>query len=859
MLHRLLFIVAILFCSLVHAQVTSLPRKAMDTVRKADSLLREDAKQQASDNLPVIELNDNELKEGNSQNVSSLLSAGRDVFASAAAFSFSVARFRTRGYDADLFSTYINLVPMNSLDNGYTSFAQFSGLNDVLRNTDASYGLRYNSFAFGNIGSAVNIDARAGRQRKQTVFSYANSNRNYTHRWMFSTSSGMNRKGWAFSFSGSRRYANEGYIPGTFYNACSYFFAVDKRIGYKNLLSFMVIGAPVQSGRQGASVNEMKELAGTHYYNPYWGFQAGKKRNANIASSHQPVIILSHEMRINNNTSFVSSMGYSFGLRSTSALDWYNAPDPRPDYYRYLPSFLQSETQKQQLSNAMKNDINLRQVNWQHMYEVNRNSNETIANADGIEGNTIKGKRSRYIIENRNIFIQRINFCSVLNKRLNDRVELTAGISVQSQINHYYKSVNDLLGGQFYVNLNQFAERDFPNDPDAVQNDLLTPNRILHKNDRFGYDYEIRLLKTAGWGQAVVHSQKVDLFFSGELSQTKFNRIGFAKNGLFPQNSLGPSAVNSFLDYAVKAGITYKINGRNYLFLHGIALTRAPFFENAYLSPRTRDTRQDSLVSEFFASGEAGYILSAPALRLRLTSYYTLSKNGVDVFSFYHDDYNNFVNYALRNIGKIHYGIELGLEARLSAKLSLNAAAAAGNYLYNSRQKAVITIDNSSGFANQQMVYLKNYRLPSTPQQAYNLGLVYRPSDKCFFTLSGNYFSNAWVALNPVRRTAKAVEDIPPASAQWHSIIDQGKVPDSYTLDFFSSYNWRISRLAGAKKAVFLVFYAGMNNLFNRKDIISGGYEQLRFDFENKQAGKFPVKYSYAYGRNYFISTSLRF
>ena len=859
MWHLLLLHVAILFCCLANCQVSAPFTRVVDTLTKTDSLLREEVKEKPADISPVIELNDNELKEGNAQNVPSLLSAGRDVFASAAAFSFSVARFRTRGYDADLFSTYINLVPINSLDNGYTSFAQFSGLNDVLRNTDASYGLRYNSFAFGNIGSTVYIDARAGKQRKQTTISYANSNRNYAHRCTFTTSTGMNRKGWAFSFSASRRYANEGYIPGTFYNAGSYFFAADKKIGYKSLISLIVIGSTVQNGRQGAAVNEMTELAGTNYYNPYWGYQAGKKRNANMASSHQPVLILSHELRINNNTSFISSIGYSFGLRCSTALDWYNAPDPRPDYYRCLPSFQQSETQKLQLSNAMKNDINLRQVNWQRMYEVNRNSNESITDADGITGNTVKGRRSRYILENRNIYTSRLNFSSVLNKRLNEHVELTAGISVQSQINHYYKSVNDLLGGQFYVNLNKFAERDFPNDPNAVQNDLLIPNRILYKNDRFGYDYVIRLLKTAGWGQVVIRTPKVDLFVSGELSQTKFNRIGFAKNGLFPQNSLGPSAVNSFLNYSAKAGITYKINGRNYLYIHGIGLSRAPFFENVYLSPRTRDTEQDSLVSEFIASAEAGYILTAPAVRFKITGYYTLFKNGSDVLSFYHDDYNNFVNYALRNIGKTNYGIELGLEAKLSAKLTLNAAAAAGSYLYNCRQKAIITIDNSAVFVNQQMVYVKNYRVPSTPQQAYNIGFVYRPSDKCFFNLSGNYFSNAWVAINPVRRTAKAVEDIQPASVQWHTIIDQAKLPASCTLDFFSSYSWRISKLIRAKKSVTLVFYAGIDNLLNNMNIISGGYEQLRFDFENKQVNKFPAKYNYAYGRNYFISTSLRF
>jgi hypothetical protein len=83
----------------------------------------------------------------------------------------------------------------------------------------------------------------------------------------------------------------------------------------------------------------MIDLAGSHYYNPYWGYQNGEKRNANISKTHQPVIILTHDFRINNKTDVTTSLSYSFGEKSSASLDWFNAPDPRPDYYRYLPSY----------------------------------------------------------------------------------------------------------------------------------------------------------------------------------------------------------------------------------------------------------------------------------------------------------------------------------------------------------------------------------------------------------------------------------------------------------------------------------------------------------------------------------------
>ena len=60
------------------------------------------------------------------------------------------------------------------------------------------------------------------------------------------------------------------------------------------------------------------------------------------------------------------------------------------------------------------------------------------------------------------------------------------------------------------------------------------------------------------------------------------------------------------------------------------------------------------------------------------------------------------------------------------------------------------------------------------------------------------------------------------------------------------------------RKAVYLSLSGGVSNLLNDKNIISGGYEQLRFDFDTHDPNKFPAKYYYAYGPNYFISATIR-
>ncbi len=845
----------------------------IDSTDKKDSSLVLEIQEGVLDNVPTIALDENDFGDGGAQNISSLLTAGRDPFYSAASFNFSAVRFRIRGYDNDLFSTYMNGIPMDNLDNGFTPYGLWGGLNDVMRNRDVSWGLKYNTFGFGDFGSNTNIDSRASRQRAQTSIGYAASNRNYNNRIMITHSTGLNKNGWAFTFSGSRRWAEEGYVPGTYYNGWGYFAAVDKRIGQNHLLSLATFGAPTENGRQGASVDEMIDLAGTNYYNPNWGYLNGEKRNASVGRTHQPVIILTHDFRINNNATLTTAAGYSLGKRSITALDWYNAADPRPDYYRYLPSFTSTwasatdPEQGQILYDLMKNDINYRQINWQNLYNVNRASYATINDANGIPGNSVSGLRSRYIIEERIINTSRLNANSVLNTKIGNHVDFTAGASYQLQNNHYYKEVEDLLGGEFYVNLNQFAERDFPVDNSANQFDLDNPNRILHEGDKFGYNYNINISKAQGWLQGVFKFNKVDFFLAGQASYTSFYRKGNVRNGLFPDNSYGKGTENNFFNYAGKGGITYKIDGRNYVYINGAYMTRAPYFENVFVAPRTRNDQQEDVKSETIQSAEAGYVMNSPKFKIRLGGYYTRFQDGMDVLTFYHDAYQNFVNYAMSGIDKLHFGGEFGIEAKVSPTVTVNAAAAVGRYYYDSKQKAVITVDNSASILGEQIIYAENFRIPSTPQEAYSLGISYRSPKFWFVSLTGNYFDQGYLSINPIRRTYAALqyEMDDKDGPGYHEIFDQTKFDPQYTLDFFGGYSLKLPKdMEINKKPTYLVFNLGINNILNNKDIITGGYEQLRFDPQASASdpvavGKFPPRFYYAYGLNFFASMTLRF
>lgn len=838
---------------------------AKDTLPESDSAVV-DIRNDTRDNLPAITVNEEDFDDEGGNVVSSILTAGRDPFLSAAEFNFSPARFRLRGYETQGNAIYINGIDFSGLDNGFTPFGLWSGLNNSMRAQQNSYGLQANDFSIGSIALNTYVDMRAAAQRAQTQVGYAFSNRNYNHRLTLQHGSGFNKKGWAYSMALTGRYAKEGYVPGTYYQGAGYYAAVDKKIGIRHTFSLITFGAPTESGRQGPSVQEAMNLAGTHYYNPSWGYQNGNKRNANVLQTFQPVWMMAYDYRPGERSRLTTAIAYTSGKRKNSGLDWYNAPDPRPDYYRYLPGYYEGTNQAiyQSLLNYYRQHPGALQIQWEKLYEANSANTRTINNADGVAGNNVTGRRSVYILSSRVNDIRRLMGNIVYNGKLTNTLTATLGANYQQQVNHYYQEVKDLLGGDFWVNINQFAERDFPTNPDAVQHDLSKSNRIITTGEQYGYNYKIVMMQLAAWAQLMLQLRSFDLFAAAELSATSFHRLGLNRNGLFPTLSFGKSPKQNFSNPTLKAGITYKINGRNYLFLNGSYRTAAPFFENAYISQRTRNTVQDNLESEAIISGELGYKLNAPRLRLGVTGYYTKFTNGVDVLTFYHDQYQSFVNYALSGIDKVFFGGEIGVELKLNSTLSFNGAASIGRYYFDSRQRAIVTVDNSAKTLAKQTIYLKNYRIPSTPQNAYSAGWFYRSPRFWYASITGNYFSNMWLSPNPLRRTADAIADADPehplANGIKQAVLQQEQFDSQFTLDFFGGWSKLLPRNYYINnKRTYLLFNLGVSNLLNNKNIRSGGFEQLRFDFEGKDATKFPPKYYYAFGLSFFASVGLRF
>lgn len=334
----------ILLVQLIDNQLTELG----DIILQTDMMV--EMKEEVVLNLSEMDLNDDE---GKSQSMASASSASQDVFNSTISYAWSNARYRGRGYEQIYEQNYIEGISFNSAERGQFNFSAMGGLNDATRYREVTEGIEANNFSFGSLGLTTNYLQSATNYAQGWKVGVAGTNRNYKGAARATYSSGLMENGWAFTAQLAWRYTPyidvKGQIgEGIAYNSFGYFLTAEKQWGKDKRLSIITFGAPTRRGQSSALTQETYDLTnqynktswGHNNYNPYWGYQDGKVRNSRIVETYDPTAIVSFDWQIDQENFIKAGAGYHYSMYSNSALTFYNAPDPRPDYYRNMPSFL---------------------------------------------------------------------------------------------------------------------------------------------------------------------------------------------------------------------------------------------------------------------------------------------------------------------------------------------------------------------------------------------------------------------------------------------------------------------------------------------------------------------------------------
>lgn len=799
-----------------------------------------------------------------SQNVS-IINSNSNIYASEVGYLFSPMRFRYRAFDQKYNDIYINGTPINDLETGQFRYSWVGGLNQQTRNMESAMPFEGNRFSMPGMGGSNNYNFRPASMPAGHRLTLSGANRNYTLRGMYTFNSGLNNKGWAFSANVTYRWASEGYVEGTFYNSLSYFFGVEKVFGDgQHSLSLVTWGNPTERASQGAGTDEMYWLANDRYYNPYWGYQNGKKRNSRVVNDYSPTAMLTWDWTIDHNTKLTTSLLGKYTMYQSTKLNYNNADNPHPNYWKNMPSSyydVWDDTDEANRTPQALEDWNRaytfwtsskanRQINWDRLYYSN---NQAAA----------QGQDAIYYIQAKHNDALTLTLASTLNKQLKKNMLWNVGIMASTNKGMHYQTMEDLLGATTYHNINTYALGTYDRNSDEIQYDLNHRNAIIGEGDRFGYDYNLLVNNAKAWTSFSHDWGILHYTIAGKIGYTSMQRDGKMRNGLAANNSYGKSGVAQFLDGGVKLGTSFNLGRGNTLTVGAGYETRAPQARTAFASPEINNDYVTNLKNEKVFSAEIGYQLQTSWLHANINAYYSYLTDVTDWQNYYFDDINSFSYVSLTNIKKVYSGVEAGLRFKVTSSFDIN--------LIGQISEAKITNNSNVRYMNStsaqytdEIVYNKDMRDAGTPLTAASLGLSYHKGG-WFIDLNCNYYDRIYLSYSPSYRYASTLDTRQNVTGNIYdndgnvlpSAVEQAKGKGGFMVD--GSIGRSIYLKRGSLSINLMV-----TNILNNQNLCTGGYEQSRSDYTNSgnirayRFSKNPMKF-YAYGTNGMLNITYRF
>ena len=798
-----------------------------------------------------------------------MMNSNSNVYTSNVGYLWSPVRFKFRAYSSQYSDIYMNGVQVNNLENGQFNYSTIGGMNDATRNQDAATPFEVNAFGMSSIGGSSNYDFRASNYAAGNKVTLSGLNRNYTLRAMYTYGTGLTKKGWAFFGTVGYRWANmnTAAVDGTFYNSLGYFLSAQKIINENHSLNLATWGNPTERAQQGASTDEAYWLANDRQYNPYWGYQNGEKRASRVVNNYEPSVLLTWDYKINERMKLTTSAFTKYAKYSSTRLN-YNGQNPAPDYWKNFPSYnydVWSNTGTadeyaawEKSRDYWMSSIRHRQIDFDKLYFANQQLNTT-------------GHDAVYWIEAKHNDHLANSLGSTFDWSIDNSTKFQVGLQLANNKGYHYSTMEDLLGGAYFHNVNTYAQGRYASNDSEIQYDLNNPNGVVREGDKMRYDYDIISQNAKAWASFVKDKGISHNYLSVKMGATQMWRNGHMLNGFYDpakgwakNASYGKSGKAHFLDGGFKVGSTLNLGKGNSISMGVGYEARAPRASVAFESPEMNNNFVPNLKKEKIFSAELGYALNCSWARLNLTGYYTHTYDGTDWQNFYFDDVNSFTYVSLTGLEKDYYGAELGVTFKVTSNFDINVTGtmAEAKYTSNSRVDYMLSTE---GTTKQDICYNKGMRESGTPLAAISLGLSYRIKG-WYLDLTGNYYDRIYLSYSPCMRyyeTLSKAGYVNNVNGQdVINVPEQAKGNGGFMLDASIGHQFKVAKRPLSVNLM-------LTNITNNQKICTGGYEQSRSDYSvNSATGtasdrtyKFsnnPKKF-YALGINGMLNVNYRF
>ncbi len=729
----------------------------------------------------------------------------------------------------------INGIDWSSKLSGWDPGLSYTGLYGGMKieQIDPAYGIS----AFGLSGQAgvgySSTNPSLFTRSKSITTRLSNANTMQEIRMQFH--SGRINKNYWINLEAVYQKTPTGYLANGLKDRKGFLWSAGKAISTNQQLSFSFWWSPVVQGKRAPAVAEMHLLSKDPLYNPSWGWLNGQAFYANTKKSNAPVWSVQYEFKHPKGNTIQLQLGGVFGTQASTQLDWSKAKDPRPDYYKYLPSYAIDEALKNTLTNWYASHPSFLQVQFDAIVEKN---------------SATKSGAAQYILNERVQKLQLFRAAIRSHVMIGANSYWYAGLRMNADKVNYTNRIADLLGGSFYYNYNTWVNDDGL--ATAFQNDIQLPDRKIKLGENWGANYDLLNKSLHGWTALGGATPALEWSVGVQMGVDQMQRKGYNQNGLYPHLSKGLSESVLFPSLQYQSTLRYKFNGRWYLTTNFFQSWEAPTSSDVFMNPSSHAV-QNSFLLPLIQLGTAIKLqMMGSNLKANAAFYIQSIQNESQYKFFYHDFYNAFVAASTGQMKTLHHGFETFVETNWSSPIQLSVANSYGWFNIVNHPLYEIRLSDNLYKVQSGQLLLKNFPATAYPQAVQAFTLNYQPTYSFRCSYSMVFASRRAISHDLFRRSTWTKENVTNTSV-WENLSNAVWTPNQWVTNLVLSKSFQ---LRPAK--ITLRCTGSIRNLFDAA-IPSLIFEQSRYDYKNFNHEKFPTKQLYDLGRTFTIGFQLLF
>ncbi|MCK4903470.1 MAG: TonB-dependent receptor plug domain-containing protein, partial [Candidatus Marinimicrobia bacterium] len=710
------------------------------------------------------------------------------------------SRVNVRGFSQRNTAIMINGVPVNDMENGWVYWSNWDGMADVTSSIQVQRGLGSSNLATASIGGTINVLTSAAERKRGYTFKQEIGSERFI-KTTFTASTGTMNNGFSASILLQKK-TGRGWVDGTWTDAYSYFLTINKAVS-NHIFDFTLLGAPQQHGQRDSDALMTKEDWESFEGN-YSGYNADDYRRTNTTGISYGWGFVSEETAeglntgtkestdamtkllfgeilhtrkvgdkwvINNRTNYYHKPVYNFNwywkisditslstvLYGSNGRGGGTGPlNNRGTFYK------DGEWKYHKYINPAHNDDG--SYDWQGLIDWNHSDWDPDAAGVGDPEYDANSYRAKAIIRSSVNHHNWYGAISSIKHKLTDNITLKGGIDLRSYEGLHYREVVNLLGGDYYIDTNNYATDEKPyndiNEQTAAEAVNVIGDKIAYHNN--GYNKWM-----GGYGQAEYATDQLSAFVSGAYSRTQYQREDFMNYTDESGDQLSEKAL--FPGYAVKLGANYNINKSLNVFGNFGMLSIAPKFTNVYLN-YVNDINPDAK-NESVNTAEFGVGYTTGPLRVN-TNVYRTEWNDKSITKTKGDDI-----YNISGLNALHQGVEMDFVFAVLNNLNLRGAFSYGDWIWNTDVNADVVSDNDrSGPMYRVDIFAKGLHVGDAPQTQASFGLNYQPIQGLTISPVVKYFDRHFAQFDPADR-----DDADDA-------VDSWQLPSAFLTDLHVQY-----------------------------------------------------------------------